>query len=80
MWAHKKLEPKVLRFFIVRIKGLASIKREDALNVLQVLLFSVSSDGVLKAWSFQDGKVSSISSFYQNGACIMETRSREQTG
>jgi hypothetical protein len=45
-------------FIFHRIKGLTSIKHhDDTSNITRVLLFSVSSDGVLKAWSFQDGKV-----------------------
>ncbi|CAB3995035.1 p21-activated kinase-interacting 1-like [Paramuricea clavata] len=40
-----------------RIKGLASVKHhDDTSDVTGVLLFSVSSDGVLKAWRFQNGK------------------------
>ena len=45
-------------FILCRIKGLASVKQDDnTSDVARVLLFSLSSDGVLKTWCFQDGKV-----------------------
>ena len=49
---------RVFLNFFYRIKGLSSVKEDDSTSdVARVLLFSLSSDGVLKAWCFKDRKV-----------------------
>lgn len=47
----------IILFLFVRVKGLVSVKNIENPDDTRVHLFSVSSDGVLKAWSFIEGKV-----------------------